>query len=90
MSKKVFSINGIARLFAKDRASIYAWVMRGCPCIDATKPGLAAQLNFKEVLAWRKAYMAQHRWPDESIAEMETAVRERLKVLKKGDRHGTT
>ena len=83
MSKQIFSINGIARLFAKDRASVYAWVQRGCPCTEAPKPGLAAQMDFKHVLAWRKAYMTEHRWPDESIAEMEAAVRQRLKMLKK-------
>lgn len=83
MSKNIFSMNGIARLFGRDRASVYSWIRRGCPCIDATKPGLAAQLDFKEVLAWRKAYMARDRRSDEDIAEMEAAARERLRAFRK-------
>ena len=85
------SKNSMAEVFGVDRSTLFAWIRRGCPCIDATKPGLAAQLSFKEVLSWRKAHLAKHRWPPEFIAEMESAVRQRLKVLKrsKGDRHGT-
>ena len=84
----ILSKNRAAEVFGVDRSTLFAWIRRGCPCIDATKPGLAAQLSFKEVLAWRKAHLAKHRWPPESIAEMEAAVRQRLKVLKKGDAHG--
>ena len=83
MSKNIFSMNGIARLFAVDRASVYSWIRRGCPCIDAIKPGLAAQLSFRDVLAWRKEYLAKRRWPDESITEMEARACQRLRAFKK-------
>lgn len=83
------SKNRTAQVFGVDRSTLFAWIRRGCPCVEAKGPGKPAQLAFKEVLAWRKAHLAKHRWPPESIAEMEAAVRQRLKALNKGDRHGT-
>lgn len=84
------SKNRTGEVFGVDRSTLFGWVRRGCPCIEATKPGLAGQLQFKEVLAWRKADLIRQGWAiDESIAGMEAAVRQRLKLLKKGDRHGT-
>ncbi len=77
-----FSKNRMAEVFGVDRSTLFAWIRRGCPCIDATKPGGAAQLSFKDVLAWRKAYMAKHRWDEERIDKMESLARERLTVLK--------
>ena len=78
-----FSKNKMAGVFGVDRSTLFAWIRRGCPCIEATKPGLAAQLSFTAVLAWRRSYMAENRWSDESIAEMEVGARERLKAFKK-------
>ena len=77
-----FSKNRMEEVFGVDRSTLFAWLRRGCPCIEATKPGLPAQLNFKDVLAWRKIDMMSQRWgTDESVAKMEAAVRQRLKAF---------
>ena len=78
------SKNRTAEVFGVDRSTLFAWIRRGCPCIDATKPGWAAQLQFAKVLAWRMADLARlGRATDEDIDAMEIAVRQRLKMLKK-------
>ena len=78
------SKNKAAAVFGVDRSTLFSWIRRGCPCIEAASPGLPAQLSFKEVLAWRKAHLLRKRWEtDESIAEMEAATRERLKSIRK-------
>ena len=86
-----FSINETAQIFGVDRGTVLGWNRRGCPRIDPVGPGKPAQLDFQAVLSWRKADLTQHltrQWnsSDESItriAEMEAAVRQRLKKLKK-------
>ena len=78
----LFSINETAQIFGVDRGTVLGWNRRGCPRIDPVGPGKPAQLSFKEVLAWRRIHLSRHRWPDESIDEMEAAVRQRLKAFK--------
>ena len=79
----LFSNNETAEIFGVDRGTVLGWNRRGCPRIDPVGPGKPAQLSFKEVLAWRKAYLAKRRWTDESIAAMEIVVRGRLRAFKK-------
>ena len=83
------SKNRTAEVFGVDRSTLFAWIRRGCPCVDAKEPGKAAQLDFQAVLRWRKETLTQQwgRWisSDESmqrIAEMEATVRQRLKAFK--------
>ena len=79
----LFSINGTAALFNVSKGTVLAWRRRGLPGIAPTGPGKPARLHFKEVLAWRKAAMARRGWAtEETIAEMEAAVRTRLRALK--------
>jgi hypothetical protein len=86
-----FSKNRMAEVFGVDRSTLFAWIRRGCPCIEATEPGQSAQLSFKEVLAWRKIDIMSKRWgTDESVAEMEAAARERLKQVKKSHQRVVT
>ena len=79
----LFSINETAEIFGVDRGTVLGWNRRGCPRIDPVGPGKPAQLSFKEVLAWRKGHLAERRWPDESITEMEARARERLRAFRK-------
>ncbi|MEO7862069.1 MAG: hypothetical protein ABIU05_16890 [Nitrospirales bacterium] len=82
------SMNKIAQVFGKDRATLYSWIRRGCPCVPPEGPGKPARMDFKTVLKWRKAHWADRkRWSDHEhttayLTKMEAEVRERLQALK--------
>ena len=44
------SKNRTAEVFGVDRSTLFAWIRRGCPCVDAKEPGKPAQLYFQAVL----------------------------------------
>lgn len=77
-------------VFDVDRLTIYNWIRKGCPVVDLGGPGRPAKLDFQAVLRWRKDDLTQsiaRQWDSSNesikyIAEMEAAVRQRLKVLK--------
>ena len=78
-----------ATVFNVDRLTIYSWLRKGCPVVDSGGPGKPAQLDFQAVLQWRLEDLESMGIEEGSRALAATQARQRLKVLKKGDRHGT-
>ena len=86
------SINKMAQIFDADRTTVSNWIRRGLPHVPQTGLGRPAQRDFKAVLTWRKNdLMRLGLATEETIADMETQARARLKALKpvKRSDHGT-
>ncbi len=79
---KNFSMNKTAQIFGKDRATLYAWIRRGCPWGKPEGPGKPASMDFKAVLQWRLAQLAGFGYTKEELQVFETQARGRLKELR--------
>ena len=75
-SMKTLSKLKMAQVFGVDRLTIYSWVQRGCPC------GKPARMDFKAVLQWRLAELAERDYyTEDGLRLVETQARAKLKEI---------
>jgi hypothetical protein len=54
----------LARAFQVSTNTIYAWTLRGCPCLSAGRPGTAAVFSWRDVERWCYAYKIPPNYQD--------------------------
>ena len=74
------SMNKIAQIFDVDRSTVYSWLRKGCPHGQQRGPGLAGEMIFRDVLAWRLGQLAAY-YTEEGLRLVETQARARLKEV---------
>ena len=81
-SMKTLSKLTMAQVLGVNRLTIYSWVQRGCPCGKPEGPGKPARMDFKAVLQWRLAELAERDYyTEDGLRLVETQARAKLKEL---------
>jgi len=74
---RTFSKQQIARIFAVNRATIYAWEGKGFPVRQPERPGRPAKIDFEQALSWFLDNEDIRGTSEEGLKILEEAVRSR-------------
>ena len=73
-------MNKIAQIFEVDRATVYSWIRRGCPTGQQKGPGMAGEMIFRDVLAWRLGQLEPY-YTEDGLRLVETQARAKLREI---------
>jgi len=77
MLYRTFSKLQIAKIFAVNRSTVYAWEVNGMPVRPPERSGRPAKVDFEAALDWYLEYEEIKGRSEEGLAIIEDAIRKR-------------
>lgn len=74
---RTFSKQQIAKIFAVNRSTVYAWEVRGCPVHQPGRHGRPAKMDFEAVLTWFLEDEDIRGTTEKGLEVLEQVIRER-------------